>query len=83
VSATDNCGGPVDCTIITITCSDPIIPLPNGRTEPYWLVTGNLSAYLRAGRNVRGVARIYTLTVECKDAAGNASVKTVDVTVPK
>jgi hypothetical protein len=83
VSATDNCGGPVTSTIISITCSDPIIPLPNGRTEPYWLITGNLNTYLRAGRNVRGVARIYTLTVECKDAAGNASVKTVDVTVPK
>jgi len=80
---TDNCGGPVTCKIISVTSSDPIIPMPGGRVEPYWLVTGNLSLYLRAGRNTRSVARIYTITVECTDATGNVVSKTVDVTVPR
>jgi len=81
-TATDNCGGPTSCKIISVTSSDPIIPMPSGRFEPYWLSTGNLSLYLRAGRNTPGVARTYTITVECTDTAGNISIRTVDVTVP-
>jgi hypothetical protein len=82
VAATDNCGLNT-CRIISVTSSDPIIPLPNGRLEAYWLITGNLSLYLRAGRNTPGVARTYTITVECTDTAGNVATKTVDVIVPQ
>jgi alpha-tubulin suppressor-like RCC1 family protein len=81
VVVNDN-GGSITCNIISVTSSDPIIPLPSGNLEPYWVITGNLSLYLRAGRNTPGVARTYTITVECTDAAGNASSKTVDVAVP-
>jgi hypothetical protein len=76
-------GGSTTCNIISVTSSDPIIPLPSGNLEPYWLITGNLSLYLRAGLNTPGIARTYTITVECTDAAGNTSSKTVDVIVPK
>jgi hypothetical protein len=82
VAATDNCS-PTTCKIISVTSSDPIIPMPNKRVEPYWLITGDLSLYLRAGRNTRSVARTYTITVECTDAAGNASIKAVNVIVPE
>ena len=82
VVATENCG-PATCQIISVTSSDPIIPMPSGRLEPYWLITGNLSLYLRAGRNTPDVARNYTITIECTDTAGNTSTKTVDVVVPK
>ena len=81
-TATDNCG-PTTCKIINVACSEPVIPLPSGRREPYWVITGNLKVYLRAGRNQRGVARVYTITVACKDAAGNATTKDVIVTVPR
>jgi hypothetical protein len=82
VVTTDDCGS-TTCNIISVTSSDPIIPMPNGKLEPYWLITGNLSLYLRAGLNTPGVARTYTITVGCTDPFGNVSSKTVDVIVPK
>jgi alpha-tubulin suppressor-like RCC1 family protein len=80
VVATDN-GDSTTCNIISVTSSDPIIPLPSGNLEPYWVITGNLSLYLRSGRNIPGVARTYTITVGCTDTAGNVATKTVDVIV--
>jgi len=44
-------------------------------------VTGPLTVKLRAERGKEG--RIYTITVECVDAAGNRSRKQVFVTVPR
>jgi alpha-tubulin suppressor-like RCC1 family protein len=82
VVVNDN-GGSTTCNIISVTSSDPIIRLPSGNLEPYWVITGNLSLYLRAGLNTPGVARTYTITVECTDTAGNVATKTVDVIVPK
>jgi alpha-tubulin suppressor-like RCC1 family protein len=82
VVVNDN-GGSTTCNIISVTSSDPIIRLPSGNLEPYWVITGNLSLYLRAGLNTPGIARTYTITVECTDAAGNVATKTVDVIVPK
>jgi hypothetical protein len=82
VVVSDN-GGSTTCNIISVTSSDPIIPLPSGNLEPYWLITGSLSLYLRAGLNTPGVARTYTITVECTDPAGSVATKTVDVIVPK
>jgi hypothetical protein len=41
-----------------------------------------LTANLRAERNGAGTDRIYTLTIECRDATGNAASATVLVTVP-
>jgi len=45
-------------------------------------VTGDLTVNLLADRNGNGTGRIYTITVQCKDRFGNASTKTVTVTVP-
>jgi len=82
VSAADNCG-PVSCQIISVTSTEPVTPRPNGRTEPDWLITGDLSLYLRAERKSSDAPRIYTINVECKDASGNVSMDTIDVTVPR
>jgi hypothetical protein len=82
VSATDNCG-PASCRIISVTSTEPITPRPNGRIEPDWLITGDLSLYLRAERKSNKAPRIYTINVECKDASGNVSMDTIDVTVPR
>ena len=47
------------------------------------ILTGDLTALLRSERNGRGAAgRVYHLTVTCTDGAGNASERTVTVTVP-
>src|SRR5688572_31427347 len=47
------------------------------------VITGPLSAQLRADRDAHGTGRIYTIGVEAIDAAGNRSTATVTVTVPR
>jgi hypothetical protein len=46
-----------------------------------WVITGPLTLKLRAERSEHG-PRIYTITVESRDHSGNASTRTVTVTVP-
>jgi hypothetical protein len=81
VSANDNCG-PVTCKIKSVRSNEPIRGLGHGDLSPDWIITGDLTVDLRAERSVKGRGRIYTLTVESKDAAGNASTRDVTVTVP-
>jgi hypothetical protein len=45
-----------------------------------WQITGGLTLQLRAKRSGK-TSRVYTITVESRDAAGNVSTKTVTVTV--
>lgn len=45
-----------------------------------WQITGDLTLQVRAKSNTKA-GRVYTVTVESRDAAGNASTKTVTVTV--
>jgi pectin methylesterase-like acyl-CoA thioesterase len=45
-----------------------------------WQITGDLTLQLRAKRSGK-TSRVYTVTVESRDAAGNVSTKTVTVTV--
>ena len=67
---------PVDCRIISVESSDPV------GNEPDWEITGNLTVNLRAERSGRR-DRVYTITVECRDAVGNTSQDTVKVRVSK
>jgi hypothetical protein len=46
-------------------------------------ITGKLTAKLAATRNGASGGRVYTITVQCTDAAGNSSTRTVAVTVPQ
>ena len=45
-----------------------------------WQITGDLTLQVRAKRSGKA-SRVYTVTVESRDDAGNASTKTVNVTV--
>ena len=45
-----------------------------------WQVTGPLALQVRAERNGKA-SRVYTVTVESRDAAGNVSTRAVTVTV--
>jgi hypothetical protein len=81
VSANDNCG-PVTCKIKSIRSNEPIRGLGHGDLSPDWIITGDLTVNLRAERSVKGRGRIYTVTVESRDAAGNTSTRDVTVTVP-
>jgi probable HAF family extracellular repeat protein len=81
VEAHDNCDSAPVSRIVSITSSDPVIG-PGDNTAPDFEITGPLTAELRAERSAKG-ARVYTLTVECTDAAGNVSTGEVSVVVPK
>jgi hypothetical protein len=74
VGATDDSGNAPACTLTHISSSDP--------RPGDMLVTGPRSAQLRATKSSGG-ERLYTLTVECTDAAGNTSASNVTVRVPK
>jgi hypothetical protein len=54
--------------------------LGDGDTAPDWQIAGDLSALLRAERSGNG--RVYTLTVICRDVAGNSAQGTAIVRVP-
>lgn len=66
--------------IISITSSQPINGTGDGDTSPDWTITGPLTAKLRSER-AHGVDRIYTITVETVDDAGNTATATVTVKV--
>lgn len=69
--------------IVSVTSNEPDNGLGDGDTAGDIEVTGDLTLKLRAERSGSGNGRIYTITVEARDAAGNASTKTCTVSVPK
>jgi hypothetical protein len=81
VSAYDRCSA-VQCRIVGVTSNEPVNGLGDGNTAPDWRITGRLTVDLRAERSGTGTGRVYTIYVECKDAAGNKTVKSVRVFVP-
>ncbi|HEX8472760.1 MAG TPA: alpha-amylase family glycosyl hydrolase [Pyrinomonadaceae bacterium] len=75
----DNCGA-VTCAL-SVTSNEPVNGTGDGDTAPDWEVLDAHHIRLRAERS--GAGRIYTITVTCTDAAGNTSVHTATVTVPR
>jgi X-Pro dipeptidyl-peptidase len=78
---------------VTASVADAVDPAPATRiisvvsnepsgSAPDWQVTGPLTLNLRAEREGGGSGRIYTITLESRDASGNASTQTVNVVVP-
>jgi rhamnogalacturonan endolyase len=68
--------------IIGVSSNEPIDGVDDGTTSPDWEITGALSVNLRAERSGVGTGRVYTIQVEARDAAGNATPQTVTVSVP-
>jgi serine protease len=84
VASTDACGGIVTCRIVSVTSNEPTSGLGGGDVGPNdWQITGPLTVNLRAERWHKGSGRVYTITVECTDAAGNRATSMVTVTVPR
>jgi hypothetical protein len=80
---TDTCG-PTTWKIIGVTSNEPVNGHGDGDTSPDWIITGDHTVKLRAERSGHGEGRIYTITIQAMDAAGNLSAKkNVTVTVPK
>jgi probable HAF family extracellular repeat protein len=75
VTASDNCDSAPVNKIVSITCNAPTAP---GDIK----ITGALTASLVASKGPGGATRIYTITVNSTDLAGNSSLGTTTVTVP-
>jgi len=83
VTASPSVLWPANHNITSVTSSEPDNGLGDGDTAGDIQITGDLTVSLRAERSGKGNGRTYTITVECKDAAGNASTSTTTVTVPR
>ena len=82
-SASDNCGGAVDCSITSVASSEPANGTGDGDAAPDWEIVDAHHVRLRAERSGKGTGRTYTITVTCTDAAGHTVVRTATVRVPK
>jgi hypothetical protein len=79
VGAIDNCGPAPVSRIISVTSNEPVTG-KGDNTSPDWQITGALTVNLRAeGQN----ARVYTVTIQCTDAAGNQTTATLPISVEK
>ena len=65
-----------------VTSNEPVNGKGDGNTGSDWSITGDHTVKLRAERAGPGNGRIYTITVEATDDAGNTSTKTTKVRVP-
>lgn len=75
--------GVTSLKIVSVTSSEPDNGCGDGDTPNDIQITGNLTLKLRAERDGRRTGRTYTIVVEARDAAGNATRSTVTVSVPK
>jgi uncharacterized protein len=74
-------GGAAACRIVAVHSDEPVNGCGDGDTTPDWTITGDLTLQLRAERSGHGDGRVYTITVRCEDASGNAASATVTVKV--
>lgn len=81
MSASDDSGA-VTCAIASIRSNERVDGLLDGHTSPDWVITGALTARLRAERSWLGLGRVYTLNVRCQDGSGNEATTRVFVRVP-
>jgi hypothetical protein len=79
-TATDTCG-PVTCGL-AVTSDEPLNGTGDGDTTPDWEVLDATRVRLRAERAGMLDGRLYTVTVTCRDSAGNEATAPAEVTVP-
>ena len=80
-TSTDNSGNANVCSV-AVTSNEPVNEPGDGNTGPDWQVVDANHIRLRAERSGTGTGRVYTITVTCVDAAGNATSSSTQVTVP-
>jgi hypothetical protein len=81
VNASDN-SGTTACRIVRVTNSEAGLRDKGSQGEDVQ-ITGDLELLLRAERSGNGIGRVYTITVECRDPAGNTSTGSTSVLVPR
>jgi len=72
----------VSSKIVSVTNNEAMNGTGNGDTSSDWQITVDLSLLLRAERSGNGPGRVYRITVEVSDQAGNKSQESTSVTVP-
>lgn len=82
IAAADDSGEAPSCAVTGVASNEPQDGLGDGGTPADWEITGAASVNLRAERSGKGSGRIYTIAVQCTDAAGNSSSGTTTVSVP-
>jgi hypothetical protein len=75
-------GGAATCAL-SVTSNEPENGAGDGDTAPDWEVVDANHVRLRAERAGTGDGRVYTVTVTCTDAAGNAASRSATVNVPR
>ncbi|HEY7292846.1 MAG TPA: S8 family serine peptidase [Vicinamibacterales bacterium] len=78
-STADNCSS-ATC-VLAVSSNEAVNGAGDGNTSPDWEVIDAHHVRLRAERAGGGSGRIYTLTLTCTDAAGNATIRTATVVV--
>jgi HYR domain-containing protein len=78
----DNSATAPACTL-SVASNEPVNGTGDGDTAPDWIVLDAHRLRLRAERSGGGKGRLYTVTLACADAAGNAASGRVTVSVPK
>ena len=78
VNALDNCDPSPTFQITGVASNQPQDP-----SSPDWEITGPSTLNLRAERSASLGDRIYTISVDCTDSAGNTKSGSVLVTVPQ
>jgi hypothetical protein len=81
-AVTDDADPSPTTRIVAVTSSEAAAGLGTDDLSPDWEITGAMTVNLRAERySLAG--RLYTITIESRDRAGNASTRTVTVSVPR
>ncbi len=81
-ASADVCDTSPRCRITSVTSNEVREPAKRYGTSRDWKIVGDLELELRAERPGKGNGRIYVITVECADASGNRTQRSVEVRVP-
>ncbi len=78
-SASDNCSG-ANCSL-SVSSNEPVSG--DDDTGPDWIIVDDHHVMLRAERSGNQYGRVYTISIDCVDGAGNHTIRRVTVRVPK
>jgi len=81
-ATSETCSGGANCSL-SVTSNEPVNGQGDGDIGPDWVVVDEHHVMLRAERAGKGSGRVYTITIDCVDGAGNHTIRTVTVRVPK
>jgi len=70
-------------TSLSVSSNEPPNGTADGNTSYDWQVVSNRLVRLRAERAGSGTGRLYTIAITARDHAGNTTVRTVTVSVPR